>query len=46
MIVLAARPSMGKTALALNIGQKIAEIYNEHVVVSPLKCFIANLLSA
>ncbi len=37
LIVLAARPSMGKTALALNIGQKIAENYNEHVVVFSLE---------
>jgi replicative DNA helicase len=37
LIVLAARPSMGKTALALNIGQKIAENYKEHVVIFSLE---------
>lgn len=37
LIVLAARPSMGKTALALNIGLKIAEKYNEHVIVFSLE---------
>ncbi len=37
LIVLAARPSMGKTALALNIGQKMAENYEEHVVIFSLE---------
>lgn len=37
LIVLAARPSMGKTALALNIGQKMAENYDEHVVIFSLE---------
>jgi replicative DNA helicase len=43
LIVLAARPSMGKTALALNIGQKIAENYNEHVVVFSLEMLHSEL---
>jgi replicative DNA helicase len=43
LIVLAARPSMGKTALALNIGQKIAEKYNEHVVVFSLEMLHSEL---
>ena len=43
LIVLAARPSMGKTALALNIGQKIAEKYNEHVIVFSLEMLHSEL---
>lgn len=43
LIVLAARPSMGKTALALNIGQKIAENYNEHVIVFSLEMLHSEL---
>ena len=43
LIVLAARPSMGKTALALNIGVKIAEKYNEHVVVFSLEMLHSEL---
>ena len=43
LIVLAARPSMGKTALALNIGVKIAEKYNEHVVVLSLEMLHSEL---
>ncbi len=43
LIVLAARPSMGKTALALNIGQKIAEKYNEHVIIFSLEMLHSEL---
>lgn len=43
LIVLAARPSMGKTALALNIGQKIAESYKEHVVIFSLEMLHSEL---
>jgi replicative DNA helicase len=43
LIVLAARPSMGKTALALNIGLKIAEKYNEHVIVFSLEMLHSEL---
>lgn len=37
LIILAARPSMGKTALALNIGQFIAENYPETVAIFSLE---------
>ena len=43
MIVLAALPSMGRTALALNIGHKIAENYNKHVVVFSLEMLHSEL---
>ena len=37
LIILAARPGMGKTALALNIAKSVAGKYNEHVVVFSLE---------
>lgn len=37
LIILAARPSMGKTSLALNIAHKVADRYNERVVVFSLE---------
>jgi replicative DNA helicase len=37
LIVLAARPAMGKTSLALNIGKNVAHNYNEHVLIFSLE---------
>lgn len=37
LIILAGRPSMGKTALALNLGKNIAEFYNYPVIFFSLE---------
>jgi replicative DNA helicase len=37
LIILAARPAMGKTSLALNIGFNVAQKYDEHVLVYSLE---------
>jgi replicative DNA helicase len=39
MIILAARPSMGKTSLALNIAEKVATVTHEDPVARPVAVF-------
>ncbi len=39
MIILAARPSMGKTSLALNIAEKVATVYQEDTEARPVAVF-------
>jgi len=45
MIILAARPSMGKTSLALNIAEKVATVHTEDPVARPVAVFSLEMSS-